>query len=228
MWLEGQTWEALQEAMWAGPWHVFHFVGHGGFDPDAGEGHLALARDDDEGAGGPGVYRLGAVSLGRLLTDHAPLRLAVLNACEGARGSGRDVFSGTAATLVRMGLPAVVAMQYAVTDRAAIQFARAFYRALGRRAAAGRRRGRRPRQAVSLAAPESLEWATPVLYLRAPDAVLFDVDLAQRPAGPAPVAPAPAGGAPDSGRWVRSGKSRATSATPSSPEERRRSRPASG
>ena len=37
-WLEGQTWRDLQKAMRGGPWHVFHFVGHGGFDPGADEG----------------------------------------------------------------------------------------------------------------------------------------------------------------------------------------------
>ena len=167
------------------------------------------------------------MSLGRLLADHAPLRLAVLNACEGARGSGRDVFSGTAATLVRMGLPAVVAMQYAVTDRAAIQFARAFYRALAAAQPADAAVAA-ARQAVSLAAPESLEWATPVLYLRAPDAVLFDVDLARRPAGPAPVAPR-------SGRWgpglraAGSARGRAERRPRRPPRQRKdASRPASG
>ena len=33
VWAEGQTWRALQGALRRGPWHVFHFVGHGGFDP---------------------------------------------------------------------------------------------------------------------------------------------------------------------------------------------------
>jgi hypothetical protein len=31
-WLAGQTWRDLQQAMRRGPWHVLHFVGHGGFD----------------------------------------------------------------------------------------------------------------------------------------------------------------------------------------------------
>ncbi len=30
-WLEGQTWRDLQRAMRAGPWHVFHFIGHGDY-----------------------------------------------------------------------------------------------------------------------------------------------------------------------------------------------------
>ena len=172
-----------------GPWHVLHFVGHGGVDAATGEGYLALAEADEPvarrrrpGAGGGGVYRLYADDLGRLLAGHYPLRLAVLNACEGAQGDGRDVFAGTAATLIRRGLPAVVAMQFPITDRAAIEFARAFYRAVAAAlpvdaavAAA--------RQAMLLAARGSLEWATPVLFLRAPDAVLFD--LAAAPAAAA-------------------------------------------
>ena len=123
-WLEGQTWRDLQRAMRDGPWHIFYFIGHGGFDPNTGEGLIALA--DEAGK----TWRLYAAQLGRLLDDHRPLRLVLLNACEGARGSERDLFSSTAATLVRRGIPAVLAMQYAITDHAAIEFARAFYEAL--------------------------------------------------------------------------------------------------
>ncbi len=41
-WLEGQTWNDLQQAMWDGPWHVFHFIGHGDFDSASDEGRIAL------------------------------------------------------------------------------------------------------------------------------------------------------------------------------------------
>ena len=44
-WLEGQTWRDLQRAMRSGPWHIFHFIGHGGFDSTADEGVIALADD---------------------------------------------------------------------------------------------------------------------------------------------------------------------------------------
>lgn len=167
-WLEGQTWRELQRAMRDGPWHVFHFIGHGGFDPDAGEGLIALA--DEAGKS----WRLHASPLGRLLGDHRPLRLVLLNACEGAQGSNRDRFSSTAAILVRRGIPAVLAMQYEITDQAAIDFARAFYEALADgmpvdTAVAEARR------AVSFAAPDTAEWGTPVLYTRAPDGVIWDM-----------------------------------------------------
>ncbi|MGD9148358.1 MAG: CHAT domain-containing protein, partial [Anaerolineae bacterium] len=89
-WLPGQTWRDLQEAMWGGPWHVFHFIGHGGFDARTDEGFIALA--DRAGRSNP----LSATRLGRLLADHTALRLVLLNACEGAKGSQRDIYSSTA------------------------------------------------------------------------------------------------------------------------------------
>jgi hypothetical protein len=168
VWLEGQTWRALQAAMRQGPWHLFHFTGHGGFDTNGGEGFLVLA--DEQGRSFP----LSATQLGRLLADHTSLRLAVLNACEGARGSARDVFSSAAMVLVRRGIPAVLAMQYEITDRAAVEFARAFYEALidGTPVDAAVAEARK---AISMAIGHTVEWATPVLYLRAPDGALFTV-----------------------------------------------------
>ena len=44
--------------------------------------------------------------------------------------TAQDVFSSTAAALVRLGSPAVVAMQYEITDRAAIEFSRYFYNSI--------------------------------------------------------------------------------------------------
>jgi CHAT domain-containing protein len=124
IWLEEQTWSALQEEMWGGPWHIFHFVGHGDFDRNNGEGRVAFS--DEAGH----QVILPARNLARLLDDHRDLRLTFLNSCEGARGGEGDPFSGTAATLVRRGVPAVLAMQYQITDKAAIAFSRAFYHAV--------------------------------------------------------------------------------------------------
>jgi formylglycine-generating enzyme required for sulfatase activity len=173
-WLEGQTWRDLQRAMRQGPWHVFHFIGHGGFDSQREEGFLALC--DEEG----NRFDLRATQLARLIADHSPLRLVVLNACEGGRSSQDDIFSSSASILLRGGVPAVLAMQYAITDRAAVEFARTFYEALAdgipvdTAVAEGR-------LAISLAFADTIEWGTPVLYLRAEDGVLFDVHKTNQP-----------------------------------------------
>lgn len=165
-WLEGQTWRHLMRAMRRGPWHVFHFVGHGGFDAATEEGALALSNDVGQ------MHLLRARGLAELLDDHYPLRLVFLNSCEGARGSESDAFSSTAATLVRRGVPAVVAMQYEITDRAAIEFSRDFYEALADSLPVDAA-VTEARAAVSI--DSMLEWATPVLYMHSPDGRVFDM-----------------------------------------------------
>ena len=169
VWLEGQTWRDWLRTLRRGAWHVVHFIGHGGFDPHRDEGVLWLA--DDAGR----ARALHASELARLLADHADLRLVLLNACESARPGALDIFSSTATALVRRGLPAVIAMQYEITDRAAIEFARSLYEALadGMPIDSAVSEARR---SVKLEMPHSIEWGTPVLHLRATDGRLFEID----------------------------------------------------
>jgi hypothetical protein len=167
-WLEGQTWRDLQRALRGGPYHVFHFIGHGRFDSAIDEGKIALSNEVGE------TEYLTATQLGMLLADHDALRLVVLNACEGARGGVHDIFSGTAAILVRRGLPAVVAMQYEVSDRAAIEFARNFYESVTEGLPIDEAVSE-ARKAISMSLAGTVEWATPVLYMRSSDGVLFEM-----------------------------------------------------
>ena len=136
--------------------HVFHFIGHGGFDDGTQEGVLALEREDDGGN-----HFVSGARLGTLLHDASTLQLAVLNACEGARTNRRDAFSGVAQALVRQGLPAVVAMQSEISDRAALDFSHQFYsfltRGLGIEATLCE-----VRKAMAVS-DEAAEWGTPVL-----------------------------------------------------------------
>lgn len=168
-WLPGQTWRDLRHAMWKGPWHVFHFIGHGDFDSSADEGIIALVNEV-----GKTTHPLRATQLGRLLAGHRSLRLVLLNSCEGARGGKHDIFSSTAAILVQRGIPAVLAMQYEITDRAAIEFARTFYEAVanGMPIDAAALEGR---LAISIGVANTVEWGTPVLYMRSSDGTLFSL-----------------------------------------------------
>jgi formylglycine-generating enzyme required for sulfatase activity len=166
-WLDGQSADDLQRAMRRGPWHILHFIGHGSFDQGREEGLIHLA--DATGKAAP----LYATQLARLLArQRHDLRLVLLNACEGARGGRLDLFAGTAATLVGSGIPAVLAMQYEITDDAAIAFARTFYEALADNLPVDTAVAD-ARNAMTLRNRFSLEWGTPVLYLRAPDGRLF-------------------------------------------------------
>ncbi len=166
--LEEATLPALQARLRQQEYHVFHYVGHGGFDEQAQEGVLFLENGD----------RLSlAVSsqvLGTLLHDEQSLRLALLSACEGARGSLNDPFAGTAQTLVRNRIPAVVAMQTAISDEAAKTFVHEFYQALADDYPVDAALTE-ARKAIYLQGNER-EWATPVLFMRSSDGRLDEVE----------------------------------------------------
>ncbi len=185
-WLAGHTRRDLLEAMRRGPWHVFHFIGHGGFDPDIGEG-LILLEGASDAAGGDGRdgesprHPLMARELANLLADHRSLRLVVLNSCEGARSSRSELFSSTASILAGRGVPAVVSMQNEITDTAAVGLSQALYKYLaeGMPVDAALSEARR---AIWGAREATVEWATPVLHMRSRDGLLFPVGLfAEKP-----------------------------------------------
>ncbi|MFI1363732.1 CHAT domain-containing WD40 repeat protein [Streptomyces griseochromogenes] len=165
-WLSGDRWQDLAKELRSGSWHVLHFVCHGGFDEDRNSGYIHLSGDD--GAARP----LHANDFERLIADSGNLRLIVLNACESAVSRSEEAFRSTAANLVHAGVPAVVAMQYEITDEAALIFSSAFYEHIAD--------GRPVDRAVTLAREEvkmrlgSLEWATPVLLLASDETQIFD------------------------------------------------------
>jgi hypothetical protein len=166
-WLEKATLRELQHELRHGPYHVFHFIGHGAYDPGLGESILLFEDEDGRGS------LVSGTQLGTILSDHTSLRLAVLNACEGARTSRDDPFSGVAASLVQHGLPAVIAMQFEITDRAAIIFAEEFYAALvdGLPVDAALAETRK----AIYGDGNDIEWGTPVLFMRVRDGRVFEV-----------------------------------------------------
>ena len=179
-WLEQATWETVQEKLLSDHWHVLHFVGHGDYDLKTDQGVLALV-----GPGGQ-ANLVGADQLVDLLNQAQPTpRLVVLNSCSSGEEGTQDLFSGTAAALVHSGIGAVAAMQFTVSDPAAIAFAQGFYVAIahGRSVDEASRSGR----IGILQAPGTLEWVTPVLYVRGENTQLFRVDERARRSMRSPV-----------------------------------------
>jgi hypothetical protein len=167
-WLERPTPAALLRMLQGDTFHVLHYVGHGEFDRSTGAGVLLF--EDDAGWSRP----VGGDTLGMILHDFSSLRLAVLNACDGAKNGVADPFSGVAGALVRHGVPAVVAMQSEITDEGAIGFASGFYDAL----AAGRPVDASlgaARLAMLAERGDDIEWGTPALFMRGADGRLFDL-----------------------------------------------------
>ncbi len=140
--------------------HVLHFMGHGKVDEDTGSGCVYLR--DERGDPDP----LRAQDIAELLSGLSALRLVVLNACQSARGTlsvnGHGSVTGA---LVSRGVAAVIAMQFAISDRAARAFTAEFYTRLAKGASIDDavtegRLGMRSR------VPGSFEWCTPALYMR--------------------------------------------------------------
>jgi hypothetical protein len=169
--MEQATILALQDRLSRHPYHVLHYMGHGDFDEHTGQG--ALVMEDEEGRGD----KVDGTTLGLLLRNEPTLRLVFLNACETAqatREQGCDPFAGVATALVMAEIAAVVAMQFPVSDPAAITFAQRFYSllALGESVDTAVTEGR---LAMRMAEPSTMEWATPVLFMRAPHGDIFEV-----------------------------------------------------
>jgi hypothetical protein len=163
--LPAGTLSALQRPLRQHEYHVLHFVGHGMYDEAAQDGALALEGDD-------GRMRLvTGRDLGVMLQGHQSLRLVVLNACEGARSARDDPFGGVAQALVRQGIPAVIAMQFEITDPAALVFSQNFYEAIADGLPVDL--AMVEARIAMFAAGHEVEWATPVLYLRSPDGQIF-------------------------------------------------------
>jgi tetratricopeptide (TPR) repeat protein len=195
--------ERLHDELSSNPPHVLHFMGHGGFIEDSGQGVLLL--EDLHGKSRP----LSGEHLGMLL-ENKPTRLVFLNACDTARAAtqaGHDPFSGVATALVMKGILAVVAMQFPISDGAAIAFTKRVYELLAQgfpidaAAAEGR-------QSIILNESGSMEWATPVLFMRTSDGVLFVPRKAPEPPTPQPPETVPPPSVPASSLYWR-GVSRA-------------------
>jgi hypothetical protein len=180
--LERATLAAVAEAVRAQEFHVLHFVGHATDDWGAGKRVLLFEGDDQEPDPTPGERLVRALKAGRM-----PPRLTILNACSTAGFlAGDGPLAGVAVDLLAAGLPAVVATQFEISDEAALAFSSALYESLARGEGLEQAvtEGRR---AISLARAGSLEWATPVLFLRT-----FDSPRIEVPAPPPP--PPPQGG----------------------------------
>jgi hypothetical protein len=164
----GTTWELnrrLHKPDDGKAWNVFHFIGHGGFDEESGQGFIII--QEDGGARGIPLY---AEDLRGMLAGPQEPQLVVLNSCSGAQSQSGDLFSSTAAHLTLGRIPAVVAMQFEISDDMAKAFSRLFYSYLadgdGVRTALILTR-------LDLKTNGFAEWIAPVLYMRTPDKPLF-------------------------------------------------------
>lgn len=135
---------------------IFHFTGHGRVDEHSQQGQLAFVGERKS------PRYVSAEHLRMFL--HSTTKLVVLNACETASGNRFNHLSNIAHSLTQAGFPVVIAMQFKVTNTAAITFSKTFYTLLARGITVDEA-VMEARQAIFLCSEETnpLDWAAPIV-----------------------------------------------------------------
>jgi len=159
--LDNASLAEIDEALTARSHDILHISGHGAYVQEVNQGILHLENEDGD------EQQVSGAELAAMLRRHTCLRLLLLSACETAVAG-----QGTAEALAAAGIPAVLAMRFAVTDRAATMFTSAFYEQLAKGATLNHAlaHGREilwqdVQQRRQIPAQSQLaEWFTPVVY----------------------------------------------------------------
>jgi len=167
--LEDASLRTLQRTLRTREYHVFHYIGHSTFDTTTGQGVLALEDPYGEGSSFP----VRGEDLARELSEENAIRLVVLNSCQSAVELVNDPFAGISSSLVARGIAAVVAMQFPISESAARAFSEEFYRVVAEGLPVDAAMSEARRAISNLVG--GIEWATPVLFMRAADGMLFEL-----------------------------------------------------
>ncbi len=169
--IEGEsTLQTLTRKLRDDQYHIIHYIGHGVYHKEQQRSFLVL-----EGRNRSHI-EVDENMLLRVLAPTLPsLRLVVLNTCSGAVAPASEAFSGVAVSLVRNGIPAVVAMQFELSDVAAIEIAEHFYATLMKTGSVDKALTA-ARVELIFAYHNTPEWATPVLYLGTTNGTLFTIN----------------------------------------------------
>ena len=174
--LENATRMDLWDAMNEEPFQFIHFIGHGGFS----DGEWGYALEDGEHK----TDLLTGEELASLLKPAASqIRMVTLVSCDSGqldKWSGYNPFGGVAGCLLNSGIDYVVAMQFPISFAASRIFNELFFAELLKHQNLDHALAR-VRQAMYFHQKKSMEWATPVLFTRCKQAIIY-----QRP--PLPVA----------------------------------------
>jgi hypothetical protein len=156
-------------------YHILHLLGHGGFSRR--ESTAVLYLEDDNG----NVQHVKDQALIDRLAAIRPLpHLIFLSACSSAQRELGDSnpFVGLAPKLIRMGIPAVVAMQDDIPMLTARKLTREFYSCLLEHGLVDKAMNQ---ARLSLYDAERTDWTTPVLFMRLKDGRLLAAEFGDEP-----------------------------------------------
>jgi len=155
--LPGSTRSAIRQALIARNYNILHIHAHGFLNAD--KAALVLTKED-----GSADFTDDSL-LAEVIDGIESLRLVVLMACSGAVQLGGDQYRGLGGSLVRTGIPAVVAMRSAVTMDTASKFVSDFYSSLAYSADIDTATNE-ARHQLYLRQPQSNDFVAPVLFMR--------------------------------------------------------------
>ncbi len=166
--------EALDAALREFDPHLLHFVGHGVFVSERDTGLLLMEAPDGR------ERQVENREFAELIERRArSLRFVFLSACQSAVAPRNDGYADLAPRLLAAGVPAVVAMQFSVLNVSAMDFGGAVYKALADGeaidAALTEGRGKLAREGLN-----TVDFATPALFLSDPDCLRVDRESAKR------------------------------------------------
>jgi len=142
---------------------ILHYIGHADFDDQQNEAYLEFESEQ----------KVFARTLKGLLAESS-IKLAVLNSCKTAAATKTDAFTGIAQNLVKVGIPAVVAMQLKIPDDTAAWFSEIFYSKLLHFYSIAIAVAETRRKIMERTELDQQHWATPVLFMREGEPILFD------------------------------------------------------
>jgi len=162
--LENASLEELDKALSARQHDIVHISGHGAYHAGEKKGVLYFENEDGD------EEQVSGAALGECLRGHQCVKLLILSACETAMAGQEGGVTEQAATF---GVPAIVAMRFAVTDEGAKVFTTELYTRLAQaqtltrslayaREALHREVAQRREAAPHV--PYIAEWFTPVIY----------------------------------------------------------------
>ncbi len=153
------TQERLYELLDSLRVHVIHYIGHGNWEGERGVLYLEDARGLADSIDGE---KLGHLILGARRAD---VRLVVLSACKTAVGPRAPaMLHSVAVQMIACGVPSVIAMQFPISERVAVEFTRHFYLlwpgggSVDEAVSAARRH-------IYAQESETAEWGAPVLFV---------------------------------------------------------------
>lgn len=150
-----------------GKFHVLWLQAHGLVCRESHLAHLMLQKDDGT------ADVVAEESFAEIFSGERNLRLVTLLACHSGTATTADPFSGLGPAILKLGIPAVVAMRRALSLEAATLFTEHFLGALARNPCVDTAMNDARRQ-LHLAARDDFEWSTPTLFMRLADGLLWE------------------------------------------------------